>query len=102
MAIEIRETIIIEDGRIHEIWSRYFSLIAEDSGSWCEMFKTRGYRRRQEAADRISYYGHRIIKRMIEREGLEWESWKVLRRGRNDLTSVQTRSDQYYEIVRIK
>mgnify|MGYP001043407238 CR=1 FL=1 len=76
-------------GRLHEVLSKYFSLVARDQGTWFELLNTDGYKRRQAVADKMIKHAHLLIRRMMKRQGIKWSRWVVERR-----------SLQHYKIVR--
>lgn len=102
MEIKIKESIIIKDGRIHEVFGRAFSLQDQDNGTLCELFKTKGFKRRKAFRERFEQHGHRLIARMLKKEGIDWKNWEVVRHGPTKNWSIIEKFQQYYEIVRTK
>jgi transposase len=50
----------------------------------------------------MSEHGHRMINRMLKREGLNWKKWQIHRRGLESNWAVEEKVKQYYEIIRLE
>lgn len=102
MLITIKESIIIDSGRIHEILSCGLSLSAMNQGTWSELFKTRAYKRRKAAMQRILAHARRMTRRLLEREGIYWDDWKVELVGSTRTFDIVYKTNQVYEIIKIR
>lgn len=54
------------EGRLFEVWRRWVITRQSIDNSWCELFKTEGYRRQDEHANRIAEHGHKLIGRFLD------------------------------------
>lgn len=73
-------------------------MLASNNGSW----DFEGRKRRKEVYFKMSEHGHRMINRMLKREGLNWRKWQIHRRGLESNWAVEEKVKQYYEIVRLE
>lgn len=80
----------------------YSSIQAADQGTWCELFKTKGYQRRVNHILKVRSHIVKMLQLMLKREGLDWEHWEIIRKGSNSKVEVTLKLNQRYEIVRGK
>lgn len=98
--MEFKESIIIKNGRIHEVFANALALYAKDDKTWAEYSQSDGFKRRRDIFDKMVKHGHRLIERMIKREGLDWKKWQVVKHGSDSKTDVKRKFNQHYEIIK--
>lgn len=74
MSLNVIESVIVEDGRIHEVWKRAYSVLCQNEGTWCALFKTKGYQRRSRHFNALALHGHWLIERELRAAGPNWRA----------------------------
>ena len=98
----VQEIITIEEGRIHEVLERAYSMLASNENTWCSMFNTKGYQRRRKHWEKLFRHAHILIDREFKYLGVEWQNWRIVRRGSNRQWAVEEGRGQSYEIIRLE
>ena len=79
--------------RIFQLVMRSFSIDANTGGTWCSLFKTKGYKRAVETRRKIN--GH--LQGVVKKEFPEVKSWKIANLlGSRKLHDVSMRRRQKY------
>lgn len=102
MSLKVVENVIVDDGRIHEVFKRAFSVWCENEATWGSVFNTKNYQRRRLHFEKLTKHGHWLIGRELRAAGLDWFDWRIHRRGSNRRSAVVAGTDQYYEIVKVR
>lgn len=78
--------------RVYQLLSMSLSIDAKTRGTWCAMFKSKGYLRAIEVRKKINERCHVLVKK----EFPDAKSWGIEMLGSRRLTDVQERRRQRY------
>lgn len=79
--IKPKEFVTIRDGRVHEVWSYWFSLLAKDQDSWGKLLNTNKFKKREVHSHIVARHGHWAIRRLLKANNINWVKWEIIRKG---------------------
>lgn len=74
--MKIYHYIQLDRGRAVDCWLDYLQL-GKIEMSWGKLFNTRRYRRLSTHRDRLRKHAHWHIGRLLAKQGLQWERWRI-------------------------
>ncbi len=101
MSLDVIESVIVEEGRIHEVLVSAYSMLASNENTWCSMFNTKGYQRRRRHWKKLFRHAHILIDIEFKSIGIDWQGWRIVRKGSNRQWAVEQGVGQPYEIIKL-